>query len=76
MGTFGSEAMAARTHGTSKADYLKSLEQRPFKADLDRRNATDIALLIYDRLGDTLYDEKAAYGVIRTDCTAGQKKQR
>lgn len=73
MGNVGREAMLARGAGTSKEAFVKTLEQREFKQDVERRNAIDVAALIYGRLGDQLYDEKAAFSVIKTDCLAGRK---
>jgi hypothetical protein len=74
MGNLGREAMLARTAGTSREAFVKTLEQREFKQDVERRNAIDVATLIYGRLGDQLYDEKAAFSVIKTDCLAGRPK--
>jgi len=74
MGNFGRDAMVAMGKGTNKDDYLKSLEAREFKVDIDRRNAKDIAELIYGKLGTQLYDDKAAFSVIKTDCLSGRKR--
>jgi len=74
MGTYAAEAMRARSAGTAKEDFVAALEQRTFKADVEKRNLQDVAALIYGRLGSQLFDDKAAFAVIKTDCLTASKR--
>lgn len=76
IGQYAAVVMAERGKGQSKADALATVgSQTQWPGAIEKSNLNAVVDLIHGKTGDQLYDEKAAYAVIKRDCDIGQRRR-
>jgi hypothetical protein len=75
IGQYAANAMSSREKGQSKDDALAAVaSQTDWPGEVEKHNLVAIVKMIHGRLGDQLFDAKAAYAVIKRDCEIGQRR--
>lgn len=76
IGQYAAGVMTDRGKGQNQDQALAAVaSQTQWPGELEKSNLQAIVKMIHGRLGDQLYDDKAAYAVIKRDCDIGQRRR-
>ena len=77
VGQYAAAVMTSRGNGQSKDDALAAVtSQTQWPGEVEKGNLESVVKMIHGRLGDQLFDAKAAHGVITRDCEISKRRQK